>query len=522
MTANFRLWAALVLVVVCGFALRTHKALQIENYPHDDQISYLAASGKLDDYMRFMPAAGQLRTAPAAEWQAFTHADAGQGAVQAVREISQSLQQQDIHPPLYFVWLRGVVSVLPELSPVTGWFSNTPFYLATAFLLFLVARRLLRNPLTAVLATGIWCCGVAAIETSIVARHYEILTFFTLASTLYLLWLLDTGKAGPLVLLGYGVIATLGFLANYQFLYHLGALSLVILLAEYRRPARVLLFAAVTLLALGVALALYPALLQQSTEVAGWSPAITWPDLQFRIKNTLEEVLKFCAIGSLLLVFVLAKRRDALQQPDWRLWTLLGINLLGVAGVYLAFIAPRHAMGDRYLAAFWPFLSMALAVALFTVWQSRWWRVVVILLILAPALAYLKKPFKHPAPPDAIQAAPVVIADFADRGVWPSIFLHLKPEQATVAGSQSALLAHPAWIDTLAAAGGGMYCSAAGLNGNSPAQQQQVLDLLNEKFTVEPVRSKNRGIRFFRLRSKMPAMNARVEKGRNPTSRIGA
>ncbi|HVL00911.1 MAG TPA: glycosyltransferase family 39 protein, partial [Dongiaceae bacterium] len=325
MTSTARIWVLLFLVIAFGFALRSYKALQIDNFPHDDQISYLAAAGQLDDYVRFMPQDGELRIAPASTWQAFTQAPASESTLDAARTISQSLLEQDIHPPLYFIWLRGVVSLLPDITLITGWISNLLFFFASALLLFLIARRLLRNRAAAVIATGVWCCGVAAIETSLVARHYEILTFFTLASTAYLLWLLDTNRFGLFTLLGYGVLACLGFLANYQFLYHLGALSLVILLAEYRRPLRVLAFALVTLAALGLALYLYPALLKQSAEVAGWSPPATSDDVLFRIKNTLEEVLKFCVMGSLALIYVAVRRRDLLRQPDRRLWVLLGI-----------------------------------------------------------------------------------------------------------------------------------------------------------------------------------------------------
>ncbi len=497
MTPLLRWPVVLVLVMLCGFGLRTFKALQIENFEHDDQISYLAANGTLDEYTRLtVQDSISPLIAPAAQWQALFHAPAA-APLQTVRDISQSLQQEDIHPPLYFVWLRAVISVLPQITPATGWFSNALFFLLNAGLLFGLGRRLLGTPQAAVLATAIWCCGVAAIETSIVARHYEIYALFTLASTLYLLWLQDNNRFSPLPLLLYGLLLAAGFLANYQFLYHIGALSLLILLADWRRPLRVLVFAAVTLLALAGALALYPALLQQSAEVAGWSGAATAQEFLFRLKNTVEEVLKFCVIGSLALV--LARQRKVLAGLDRRLWTLLGINLLGVAGVYLAFIAPRHAMGDRYLAAVWPFLSLLLAAALFSGWQHRSFRIIASLLILLPALMFLKKPFKHPAPPDAIHAVPLVIADFDERGVWPSLLLHLDPQQATVVGTQDSLLAHPEWIGQVVQAGSALYCSAAALDGNSAAKQQQMLDLLGRQLTVEQVPSKNRGIRFYRL-----------------------
>src|SRR5690606_22466582 len=144
----------------------------------------------------------------------------------------------------------------------------------------------------------------------------------------------------------YGVVAICGFLANYQFLYHLAALSLLILVTHRRRPGLVVLYGAVTLLALGIALWLYPALLHQTREVADKHDIITQADVLFRLRNTIEEFAKYCIPGTLLLLWVLIRGRQQRARIPLRVGVLVGINALALACAYLAFVAPRHAMGE--------------------------------------------------------------------------------------------------------------------------------------------------------------------------------
>lgn len=489
----------LLLILLCGFGLRTGKALQFDNLEHDDQISLLAAAGHLGEYAAFaQDNAHQPILHTAHDWQRFLHPEPGLDFFTSARQISADLRQHDIHPPLYFIWLHWVMQQVERITPVIGWISNAGFFVLNGLLLFWLALRLSGDASRALLATFIWCVAPAAIRGSVVARHYELLTLFTLVSTLVLLPALQRKRLHLPGLLAYSIVAGLGFLANYQFLYHLAALSLLILLAHHSRPMIVLTYAVATLAALGLALYLYPALLQQTRDAADGIATMTGADIRFRLRNTLEELAKYCLPGTLVLLAVLVRKRDWLTTINHRIWLLALINLLALAGAYLAFISPRHAMGGRYMASLGPFLSILFAAVLFAFWQQRLYRAALVVLILLPALLLAKKPVKTAAPPPELRAAALVVADFDMRGVWPGIFLHLKPNQPVLVAPQQYLLTQPDCCQP-AATGPVIWISNHDAPGNNRYLQKQLRDILQQKARVETLKTRSRTLRFYRI-----------------------
>lgn len=491
----------LALILIVGFALRTHEALKSANLPHDDQISLLAAAGKLEDYATFIRenhAAPVIR--PASDWQQWLQPDTRLDFLSNARQISQELKAHDIHPPLYFIWLSLVVRQVEQITPVIGWISNAGFFLLNGLLLFALSLKILRNPAQALLATLIWSVSTAAILGSVAARHYELLTSITLISTLLLWPALQRSQLHLPSLAGYGLLVALGFLINYQFLYHLAALSLLILLAQYRRPGIVVMYGLITLLGLGLALYLYPALLQQTHEVRGWQGAITGGDIRFRLRNTAEEVAKYCVAGTLVALLVFACKREWLQQIDRRLGLLVLVNLLALAGAYLTFVSPRHAMGGRYMANLGPFLAMLFAAILTAYWQHRHYRSGIIALLLLPALWLTYKPAKSPAPPAPLNDAVLVVADFNDRGVWPGIAWHLRPDQQVLVTDLESLLATPTLYESLLATATGMILvSNPNEAPNSPQEQRHLLTLLDQQAAVDTIYEQDRVLDYFRI-----------------------
>ncbi len=493
----------LLLIIVTGFGFRSIKATQFERLEHDDQLSYLAAAGNLDRFVDFKHEnTDRVVIMPAAQWQDYFTMQPGLTLPEQLTRITEALQREDIHPPLYFYWLHAVTSLIEQIGTTTGWLANSLIYVVNACVLFLLARRLLRHDTKALITVMIWSWSVATIETAIVARHYEALTLMVLISTIYLLWMLDHKKFQFPFLLLYGITLALGFLTNYQFLYHIAALSLLIAIECRHTPSRIAAFAAVTVIALAAALAFYPALLEQSSEVRSWSDTRNLQAWLFRLNNVAEELLKYCIPGVLAWIILSAKRVSWLRDIHSRIGVLLMVNLACVVGVYLSFISPKHAMGERYLASVWPFLSMVFAVMLHAFWQRRTYQMAVILLVLLPALLLLKKPVRHHAPPsEALASAPVVIADFNEAGEWPAVFMLLKPEQTTIVGSQHVLLQDSRWQETVRQAGEAIYCSDASAGDNSKARQQALLDRLGENFLVTSIASREKGLRIYRVQT---------------------
>lgn len=499
MTLSRKHTAFLVLILLCGFILRSHEALQMQDLEHDDQISLLAASGHLVAYDRLVASNRSDPQLHAAEyWQRLLQVDQNTSFLDTAAIISDDLQQRDIHPPLYFFWLNRVMAVVDGVPNYIGWLSNAPFFVLNGIVLFLLGRRLLGDANQALLATLIWSVSTTAIEGSIVARHYEILTLFTLLSTLVLLPVLDQPRPQPGWVFAYGVVAVCGFLANYQFLYHLAAMSLLILITHHRRPGQVGLYGAVTLLALGISLWLYPALLNQSREVADKHDIITQADVLFRLRNTIEEFAKYCIPGTLMLLWVLIRGRQQCARIPLRVGVLVGINALALACAYLAFVAPRHAMGERYMASVGPFLSLLFAILLMQLWQRPAWRYTLLGLLLIPALLLARNPGKSVAAPPLLQQAELVLVDFDDRGVWPGIALQLHPEQQVFLAPQHSLLNDDHWRQHLPN-GLVVWVSNPKAAHNSKARQKQLLVSLSAEYNVNEIKTRDKGLHYFAL-----------------------
>ena len=497
MTLSLKHTAFLVLILLFGFILRSHEALQMQDLEHDDQISLLAASGHLVAYDRLV-ASNQLdpQLHTAEYWQRLLQVDQNTSFLDTAAIISDDLQQRDIHPPLYFFWLNRVMAVVDGVPNYIGWLSNAPLFVLNTFLLFLLGRRLLGDTNQALLATLIWSLSTTAIEGSIVARHYEILTLFTLLSTLVLLPALDKTRLQPGGIIAYGVVAICGFLANYQFLYHLAALSLLILVAHRRRPGLVVLYGAVTLFTLGIALWLYPALLNQTREVADKHGIITQADVLFRLRNTIEEFAKYCIPGTLMLLWGMIWQRRQRSPVSHRLVVLVAINTLALAGAYLAFVAPRHAMGERYMASVGPFLSLLFATVLMQWWQRPAWRYSLLALLLIPALLLARNPGKSVAAPPQLQQADLVLADFDERGVWPGIFMQLTPQQPVLLAPQDYLLGSNNWQQHLPQ-GLIMWVSNPKSGHNSRSRQMQLLERLSATCDIAEVKTRDKGLNYF-------------------------
>ena len=155
------------------------------------------------------------------------------------------------------------------------------------------------------------------------------------------------------------------------------------------------------------------------------------------------------------------------------------------------------------MASLGPFLSILFAAVLFAFWHSKPYRAAMIVLILLPALLLAKKPTKTAAPPAELDQAALVIADFDERGVWPGIFLHLRPEQPVLVASQQYLIDHP---DCCRPGPGPMiWVSNPDAPGNNRRLQKQLRDTLKQQAQVETLKSRDRALSFYRITAANPA-----------------
>lgn len=493
------------MILLAGLAARSYKAGQIEKIPHDDVISYMVATAHLDDYHQTI---SDLQAEPRwlenRVWRDYLRPGPEPMAA-SLAETIHNLQQHDIHPPVYFLWLNLVLRALPDTGPWSGWLSNAVFYVLNGILLFQLGRRLLPSQEAAGIGLLIWAVATPSIQTSIIARHYELMASIGLLSVLVLARTSSRQNLDPLSIVLFGALTLIGFLTNYQYLYLGAALSCTILLLHYRQPGRV--FACGIAIGGGVLLGLwlYPALLLQSQEVRAWSAELNPADILFRLRNTLEEPLKFCLFATLTVLYLVtfARRQGklALGSVPTLLYCLVGLNFAFIAAAYLGFIAPKHAMGGRYLATLWPLLALLLGQLIHPLWQQPAYRYAAIVLICLPGVLLLNKPEKNPGPPAAIAEHRFIIADFNERGIWPAIAHRLPADQLTLVAPQSSLLQHQGWQTRLSTmqAITGTWVSSAKLGDNSRSKQQSLRQTLDATFQTAPIKHRDRGLAYFQL-----------------------
>ena len=498
---NGKVILLVALILAAGFLLRTYKAVELEKIPHDDVISYLVAAGHLGDYHNLTKElAEQPRWLENRMWRNLLTPEAGAPLASWATTVDD-LQQHDIHPPAYFLWLNLVLRALPDVSPWTGWISNSVFFLLNGLLLVTLGWRLLPRPEAALVGLLIWVVAVATIKTALVARHYECLTTISLLSALLLARTYSQRDLDTRSIVLFGVLTTLGFLINYQYLYLGAALSCSILYFHRNQPARVFWCGVTIGGGVLMGLWLYPALLQQSQEVRSWNQSTDTGDLLFRLRNTVEEPLKFSVFATLTIIYIVARNRSAWRTVPAPLYWLTGLTFLFISLTYLGFLTPKHAMGERYLASVWPFLALMLGALVYQYWQHPWYRYAAILLICVPGLLFLGKKEKTPPPPPSLQDAVFVIADFNERGSWPTIAARLPAAQHTLVAPQSSLLDDPSWQSELDNWRGqqGMLISSRSLSGNSQSKQKRLLTMLATTHAISPIKHGDRNLQYLQL-----------------------
>lgn len=91
------------------------------------------------------------------------------------------IQAQDVHPPLYYLAINFVSSVvINSHSKWIGLGVNYFFFILLICLLFLLTYRMFGTNRAAAIVTSLYALGLAGISTLLYIRMYSMLTFFTL------------------------------------------------------------------------------------------------------------------------------------------------------------------------------------------------------------------------------------------------------------------------------------------------------------------------------------------------------
>ncbi len=515
--------AAIWVMVLCavlalGLAVRLVSITGKHTLEGDEAVTYLAATGHQLAYGQG-PAGLSDHWVPASLWKSYLHADGFWGFTR----IRVGLNRTDNHPPLYFwalhvwVWIFGV-------HLWSGPLLNTIIALGTGLVLFVLARRVLHNPLQAALVTAVWIVSHPVVDTSMWARDYELLALFGVLSALALCRLVDRSRHPSwrdVVLLA-AVVAG-GLLSHYEYaLFVLVVIAAAAVLVVLQRQAR-RLWHVLGGLVLGVAVSvvLNPGFLASYERQRAQASALSVYGMVARVGNVARSLETFfwwiyvppkrilpravrfgrpvvLVVLVVLVVFLLAlalspglrhrvarwaRRRTA---GDWLLMAAGLAAVVTTIGSYILMRVPVYAMGTRYLALLWPFLALGTVCILRLLPRSSLLMAVILVsLVVAPMSIHGfvagSRGGAALAPPVGTQA---IVFDNARRTILLRSLWSVPDNTLVFAGSQATLLDHPSsWLQGLKP---GDLLFTTLRQGGTRKDSQEIVALLDSRFTTVP------------------------------------
>lgn len=135
-------------------------------------------------------------------------------------------QRDDVHPPLFHLFLRLMMELTPgEFTFWTGIGLNIVVFAVNAVFLYLVVERLLIKEKNRVMKAGVLTLAasitIAAVSTVIYIRMYAMLAMWVTITAYLHLRLIEEKKVEPKLLIAIGVVAVLGVLTQYYYLFFL-------------------------------------------------------------------------------------------------------------------------------------------------------------------------------------------------------------------------------------------------------------------------------------------------------------
>lgn len=362
----------LIGLLAWGFGMRLHGVLVLKKgLSHDESVSYLCAAATEGAYQENIDGMVDRRWV-AGDIQAYytrpSHMMLG--------TVSHDLAHYDIHPPLYF-WALHAVHVLFGAGISGGALLNVFAGVGVGALMLMVARRLWGNSPAVWVALALWYLSPAVVQIDLEARHYQFMALFAMASYLLSDRLLN-GTVRPWHRVLFTLVNAAGMLTHYYFTFLLLPGALFMLFRNgFRAPT--LRYALSLLASVALFLALFPEIFDfidvYKNKVKDPADAVSFLD---RVRTFFYAALAFFANGHLLrYVYLLVCtafgtaglwilfRRGSFQRIPWDrpimfyTMTMLWAGAFTLA-LYLMGVSPPHAVGEQYLAYFWPLLAVVI------------------------------------------------------------------------------------------------------------------------------------------------------------------
>jgi hypothetical protein len=521
----------LTLVIVTAMALRVAAISEKSTITHDEAISYLAATGHQGAYEHAIrqqaPPYGVW--APASVWKGFIRPECGA----CFKQIGYDLAHFDIHPPLYF-WLLHLWCLMFGVHVWTGPSLNIIIFFLAALSLFKLAQFLLRDSLGAVFVVFIWALSPAVIPSSLEARQYDLFTLFTILFASQVINCTDyRERLTPKDMASLTVTSAAGTLTHYHFFLIISGCSIFAIVKLFKKN-KPLLTTELACIGLGcvVFFLLHPSFYFSFMTEHLEGGTFNLEGLYLRMQIVIASFLGFFvyegflldfyelstskpayAIFAMVIVFsclllVFAKIRPRLSYYASRVTSndvyvlylfvwIAGTTIL----LYLAFLSPPHAMGDKYLCAAWPFFGFVLALVLRSFEGST--KLIVISLLSSILVFGSVSALQSYMTEERSQSVDNLVPDYGSavvdnvhRGVLLPILWNIPSDKRVFVASQKDLLKNrDTWLHTLRSRS--LYVSDLSEENYEATRKKRkkLIKFISQEYRVAPVMGENHEVR---------------------------
>ena len=511
--------AAVLLCLLTGVLLRGALIDGRTHLTHDEAIAYMAASGHQLTYDEAARETLRGEWVEAAEWQALL--EPGPGF--AFRGIHEGLARTDVHPPLYF-WLLHLWLKAFGAETATGPLMNLLLFALTGLILFMVARRWLRNDWEAVAVTALYAVSTRTCHASMIARPYELYALCVMLVALGLTALVcaDPARARrPALLLGVALFC--GLMTHYQFvLIAFGGFGAAGAYLFWRRDARILPLACAGVGGAAAWFAMQPHAFNAAARFGEQGAGFDAAEIIPRFERTLALLTGFVAddllwwreplvhtaaawlpkwaalglaaaigVAALTAGYRYAKGRRILTRPRRDGFLPAALLLLSTGGAVFG----MYWLQTRGIASIDPpryTLIVGLGMAFVPVLAVRVLKTGAAVGVMALLLAFMAASTLHDMrhtrseerqPPAVLAEAPRIVVGSVDRGILPPV-AQLMPDTTEIFAAPLTVLeeSSPAWLPMLEP--GDAFIAHISY-ANTMADYERVLAQLRARFRVD-------------------------------------
>lgn len=343
----------LAVVIVLSLALSTVFMMNKQGYHEDELLTYNLANS-----------ANTLKTD--GEWNSgadfIDYLSVSDGDRFNYAQVYENQITDASHPPFYYGLVHTVCSLFPNQFSRNFAFSVNVLAMAgILIMLFKIVKRITKNNLYALIATGAFAFSIACTTMTIYLRMYATLTFFVLAMIYMNLKIFESKNKAKLTdFLILGLITLLGTLTQYYFILFEGLTGLIMLVFQIKEKniKDLVKYIVTAILGSAAALCIYPYII---TNVLGGNRGFGSLSINIDpITIVTYFVYKICTY-----IQVLAK--DVFLNQIWLL-ALCGGALIGF-WIYLRFVRKEKLSRTAYMA-FVPSLVYFVAISLVSPFNS--------------------------------------------------------------------------------------------------------------------------------------------------------